>query len=250
MRYLGPTRRAIPRGLLPHEQGGSPPSEPRERARRLAKSALCDNGIGGGLRRWTMKTRPDSTSSWRCSGRSARSLLLVAATPPRRNAPSISQLAHDRQFAAALAAGPVAWIALALALNVRRSRPGSSATRCAPEPRRRLAAPRGGAASAAASSRPCRAPRGARARPGASRPPTSRRACCSPLAHLADADAGMGRGDVRPLARLRPLPRALRLDRPGRGAPRLLQRRIFPPRRAAVRRRREKWRWTQAGRRG
>jgi len=30
------------------------------------------------------------------------------------NAPSISQLAHDRQFAAALAAGPVAWIALAL----------------------------------------------------------------------------------------------------------------------------------------
>lgn len=35
------------------------------------------------------------------------------------NAPSISQLAHDRQFAAALAAGPVAWIALALALNVQ-----------------------------------------------------------------------------------------------------------------------------------
>lgn len=35
------------------------------------------------------------------------------------NAPSITQLAHDRQFAAALAAGPVAWIALGLALNVQ-----------------------------------------------------------------------------------------------------------------------------------
>jgi len=35
------------------------------------------------------------------------------------NAPSISQLAHDRQFAAALAAGPVAWIAPAL--NVQPS---------------------------------------------------------------------------------------------------------------------------------
>ena len=35
------------------------------------------------------------------------------------NAPPLSQLAHDRQFAAALAAGPVAWIALALALNVQ-----------------------------------------------------------------------------------------------------------------------------------
>jgi hypothetical protein len=31
------------------------------------------------------------------------------------NAPSIAQLAHDRQFAAALAAGPVAWIGLARA---------------------------------------------------------------------------------------------------------------------------------------
>ena len=37
------------------------------------------------------------------------------------NAPSISQLAHDRQLAAALAAGPVAWIALALTLNVQPS---------------------------------------------------------------------------------------------------------------------------------
>ena len=37
------------------------------------------------------------------------------------HAPSISQLAHDRHFAAALAAGPVAWIALALALNVQPS---------------------------------------------------------------------------------------------------------------------------------
>jgi uncharacterized protein len=35
------------------------------------------------------------------------------------NAPSISRLAHDRQFTAALAAGPVAWIVLALALNVQ-----------------------------------------------------------------------------------------------------------------------------------
>jgi membrane protease YdiL (CAAX protease family) len=35
------------------------------------------------------------------------------------HAPPISRLAHDRQFAAALAAGPVAWIALALALNVQ-----------------------------------------------------------------------------------------------------------------------------------
>jgi membrane protease YdiL (CAAX protease family) len=35
------------------------------------------------------------------------------------NAPSIWQLAQDRQFAAALAAGPVAWIALALALNAQ-----------------------------------------------------------------------------------------------------------------------------------
>ena len=33
-------------------------------------------------------------------------------------APSVSQLAHDRHFAAALAAGPVAWFALAAALNV------------------------------------------------------------------------------------------------------------------------------------
>ena len=33
------------------------------------------------------------------------------------HAPSISRLAHDRHFAAALAAGPVVWIALALALN-------------------------------------------------------------------------------------------------------------------------------------
>jgi CAAX protease family protein len=37
------------------------------------------------------------------------------------HAPSISRLAHDRHFAAALAAGPVAWIALALALNVQPS---------------------------------------------------------------------------------------------------------------------------------
>jgi membrane protease YdiL (CAAX protease family) len=35
------------------------------------------------------------------------------------HAPSISRLAHDRQFAAALAAGPAAWIALALAFNVQ-----------------------------------------------------------------------------------------------------------------------------------
>ena len=37
------------------------------------------------------------------------------------HAPPISRLAHDRHFAAALAAGPVAWIALALALNVQPS---------------------------------------------------------------------------------------------------------------------------------
>jgi len=35
------------------------------------------------------------------------------------HAPLASQLLHDRHFAAALAAGPVAWIALALALNVQ-----------------------------------------------------------------------------------------------------------------------------------
>jgi membrane protease YdiL (CAAX protease family) len=35
------------------------------------------------------------------------------------HAPPLAQLVHDRQFAAALAAGPVAWIALALALNVQ-----------------------------------------------------------------------------------------------------------------------------------
>ena len=37
------------------------------------------------------------------------------------NAPFVSQLLHDRQFAAAFAAGPVVWIALALALNVQPS---------------------------------------------------------------------------------------------------------------------------------
>jgi membrane protease YdiL (CAAX protease family) len=34
------------------------------------------------------------------------------------HAATLARLAHDRQFAAALAAGPVAWIALAAALNV------------------------------------------------------------------------------------------------------------------------------------
>jgi membrane protease YdiL (CAAX protease family) len=35
------------------------------------------------------------------------------------HAPSISRLAHDRHFAAALAVGPVAWAALAAGLNVQ-----------------------------------------------------------------------------------------------------------------------------------
>lgn len=39
------------------------------------------------------------------------------------HAPTLARLAHDRQFAAALAAGPAAWLALALALNVH-SNPG------------------------------------------------------------------------------------------------------------------------------
>ena len=176
---------------------------------------------------------PSATTDCRspCCGRSgdcARTRRASTSCTHRR----LSRLAHDRHFAAALAAGPVLWIALALALNVQPSPawilgdPIRALSLVVAWPLLEEALFRGGVQPALLRTR-----WGAREAWGL----TTANVATSLLfaaAHLATQAPEWAAGGVRALARVRPLPRALRLDRPGRRAPRLLQRRIFPPRRA------------------